>query len=187
MTTEVIRLKQASSRTLTPLLKPLINKQGHIASYDATNTLIIADYVGNLIRIKNLLIELDKNPADSFELISLKNTSANEVSRILNLINQGTETAALNTYSIVAVDGSNSILLRGQRSLIDQFKLVIRDLDNSNFESSNIKVVYLKYAQAEEVVSILENVSKLLKEKRYLQVKLMFFQLALIFIKIQTH
>ena len=71
LTTEVIRLKQANAKNLTPLLKPLINKQGHIAAYEATNTLIIADYVGNLIRIKNLLKELDKSPADFFELIPL--------------------------------------------------------------------------------------------------------------------
>ena len=166
LTTEVIRLNQANARNLTPLLKPLINKQGHIAAYEATNTLIIADYVGNLTRIKNLLAELDKNPTDYFELVPLINTSANEISRILNSIYQGTESSSLNSYSVIAVDGSNSVLLRGQKTLINQFKEVIEDLDSSNFESSNLKVVYLKYAQAEEVASILESVAKNLEGEK---------------------
>lgn len=166
LTTEVIRLNQANARNLTPLLKPLINKQGHIAAYEATNTLIIADYVGNLTRIKNLLAELDKNPTDYFELVPLINTSANEISRILNSVYQGTKSSSLNSYSVIAVDGSNSVLLRGQKSLINQFKEVIEDLDSSNFESSNLKVIYLKYAQAAEVASILENVAKNLEGEK---------------------
>ena len=166
LTTEVIRLNQANAKNLTPLLKPLINKQGHIAAYEATNTLIIADYVGNLVRIKRLLAELDKNPTDYFELVPLINTSANEISRILNSIYQGTESSSLKSYSVIAVDGSNSVLLRGQKALINQFKEVIEDLDSSNFESSNLKVVYLKYAQAEEVASILENVAKNLEGEK---------------------
>ena len=166
LTTEVIRLNQANARNLTPLLKPLINKQGHIAAYEATNTLIIADYVGNLTRIKNLLAELDKNPTDYFELVPLINTSANEISRILNSVYEGTKSSSLNSYSVIAVDGSNSVLLRGQKSLINQFKEVIEDLDSSNFESSNLKVIYLKYAQAAEVASILENVAKNLEGEK---------------------
>ena len=166
LTTEVIRLNQANARNLTPLLKPLINKQGHIAAYEPTNTLIIADYVGNLTRIKNLLAELDKNPTDYFELVPLINTSANEISRILNSVYEGTKSSSLNSYSVIAVDGSNSVLLRGQKSLINQFKEVIADLDSSNFESSNLKVIYLKYAQAAEVASILENVAKNLEGEK---------------------
>ena len=166
LTTEVIRLNQANARNLTPLLKPLINKQGHIAAYEPTNTLIIADYVGNLTRIKNLLAELDKNPTDYFELVPLINTSANEISRILNSVYEGTKSSSLNSYSVIAVDGSNSVLLRGQKSLINQFKEVIEDLDSSNFESSNLKVIYLKYAQAAEVASILENVAKNLEGEK---------------------
>ena len=84
LTTEVIRLKQASAKTLAPLIKPIINKQGHITAYEATNTIILADYIGNIKRIRNLLLNLDKNPGDTFELIKLNNTSSNEITRILN-------------------------------------------------------------------------------------------------------
>ena len=53
LSTEVIRLKQANAKVLSPLLKPLINKQGHITAYEPTNSIIIADYVGNTERIKS--------------------------------------------------------------------------------------------------------------------------------------
>ena len=113
LATEVIRLSQANARVISPLLKPLVNKQGHIAAYEATNSIIIADYVGNVSRIKSILLELDKNPGDTFELIPLDNTSANEVARILGSMWRG-DNQMSKSFSAIAVERSNSILLRGQ-------------------------------------------------------------------------
>mgnify|MGYP001246229054 FL=1 len=162
LTTEVIRLKQASAKTLAPLIKPIINKQGHITAYEATNTIILADYVGNIERIKNLLLNLDKNPGDTFELVELKNTSSNEITRILNSSYKGSNDTKRN-FSIQSVDSSNSVLLRGQSGVLDQIKEVISKLDSSTPKNSNLRVIYLKYANAEEIASILKEISDTLE------------------------
>jgi len=164
LTTEVIRLSQASARVISPLLKPLVNKQGHIAAYEATNSIIIADYVGNLSRIKSILSELDKDPADTIELIPLNNTSANEVARILGSMWRGDNQMSKN-FSAIAVERSNSILLRGQIGVIKQIKRVISRLDNNTSQSSNLKVIYLKYAKAEDLTPILEKVAETLEDE----------------------
>ena len=164
LATEVIRLSQANARTIAPLLKPLVNKQGHIAAYEATNSIIIADYVGNLSRIKSILLELDKNPADTFELIPLDNTSANEVARILGSMWRG-DNQMSKSFSAIAVERSNSILLRGQTGVIEQIKRVISRLDSNSSQSSNLKVIYLKYAKAEDLTGILEKVAESLEEE----------------------
>jgi len=164
LATEVIRLSQANARTIAPLLKPLVNKQGHIAAYEATNSVIIADYVGNLSRIKSILLELDKNPADTFELIPLDNTSANEVARILGSMWRG-DNQMSKSFSAIAVERSNSILLRGQIGVIEQIKRVISRLDSNSSQSSNLKVIYLKYAKAEDLTGILEKVAESLQEE----------------------
>ena len=164
LATEVIRLSQANARTIAPLLKPLVNKQGHIAAYEATNSIIIADYVGNLSRIKSILIELDRNPADTFELIPLDNTSANEVARILGSMWRG-DNQMSKSFSAIAVERSNSILLRGQTGVIEQIKKVISRLDSNSSQSSNLKVIYLKYAKAEDLTGILEKVAESLEEE----------------------
>jgi general secretion pathway protein D len=164
LATEVIRLSQANARTIAPLLKPLVNKQGHIAAYEATNSIIIADYVGNLSRIKSILLELDKNPADTFELIPLDNTSANEVARILGSMWRG-DNQMSKSFSAIAVERSNSILLRGQIGVIEQIKRVISRLDSNSSQSSNLKVIYLKYAKAEDLTGILEKVAESLEEE----------------------
>ncbi len=162
LTTEVIRLKQASAKTLAPLIKPIINKQGHITAYEATNTIILADYVGNIERIKNLLLNLDKNPGDTFELVELKNTSSNEITRILNSSYKSSNDTKRN-FSIQSVDSSNSVLLRGQSGVLDQIKEVISKLDSSTPKNSNLRVIYLKYANAEEIASILKEISDTLE------------------------
>ena len=164
LATEVIRLSQANARVIAPLLKPLVNKQGHIAAYEATNSIIIADYVGNLSRIKSILLELDKNPADTFELIPLDNTSANEVARILGSMWRG-DNQMSKSFSAIAVERSNSILLRGQIGVIKQIKRDISRLDSNSSQSSNLKVIYLKYAKAEDLTGILEKVAESLKEE----------------------
>ena len=164
LATEVIRLSQANARVIAPLLKPLVNKQGHIAAYEATNSIIIADYVGNLSRIKSILLELDKNPADTFELIPLDNTSANEVARILGSMWRG-DNQMSKSFSAIAVERSNSILLRGQIGVIEQIKRVISRLDSNSSQSSNLKVIYLKYAKAEDLTGILEKVAESLEEE----------------------
>ena len=164
LATEVIRLSQANARVIAPLLKPLVNKQGHIAAYEATNSIIIADYVGNLSRIKSILLELDRNPADTFELIPLDNTSANEVARILGSMWRG-DNQMSKSFSAIAVERSNSILLRGQIGVIKQIKRVISRLDSNSSQSSNLKVIYLKYAKAEDLTGILEKVAESLEEE----------------------
>ena len=164
LATEVIRLSQANARVIAPLLKPLVNKQGHIAAYEATNSIIIADYVGNLSRIKSILLELDKNPADTFELIPLDNTSANEVARILGSMWRG-DNQMSKSFSAIAVERSNSILLRGQIGVVKQIKRVISRLDSNSSQSSNLKVIYLEYAKAEDLTGILEKVAESLKEE----------------------
>ena len=164
LATEVIRLSQANARVIAPLLKPLVNKQGHIAAYEATNSIIIADYVGNLSRIKSILLELDRNPADTFELIPLDNTSANEVARILGSMWRG-DNQMSKSFSAIAVERSNSILLRGQTGVIEQIKRVISRLDSNSSQSSNLKVIYLKYAKAEDLTGILEKVAESLEEE----------------------
>lgn len=164
LTTEVIRLSQANARVLSPLLKPLVNKQGHITAYEPTNSIIIADYVGNLARIKSILLELDKNPADTFELIPLQNTSANEIARILGSMWRS-DNQMSKSFSAMAVDRSNSILLRGQPGVINQIKGVISKLDSNTSPSSNLKVIYLKYAKAEDLTGLLEKVAESLEEE----------------------
>ena len=165
LSTEVIRLKQANAKVLSPLLKPLINKQGHITAYEPTNSIIIADYVGNTERIKSILLEIDKNPADTFELIPLQNTSSNEIARILGSMWKG-DNQMTKSFTALSVERSNSILLRGQKTVIEQLKGVISKLDSNTSPSSNLKVIYLKYAQAEDLTSILENVALTLEEEQ---------------------
>jgi general secretion pathway protein D len=69
------------------------------------------------------------------------------------------------SFSAIAVERSNSILLRGQIGVIEQIKRVIDRLDSNSSQSSNLKVIYLKYAKAEDLTGILEKVAESLEEE----------------------
>ncbi|MFL2731966.1 MAG: secretin N-terminal domain-containing protein [Gammaproteobacteria bacterium] len=68
----IIRPSQTSANALIPLIRPLINSQGHIAVYAPSNSLILTDRNANVKRIRQLVDELDKNPADVYEIVKLK-------------------------------------------------------------------------------------------------------------------
>jgi len=52
MITQVIQIKHVSAAQLVPVLRPLVPPQGHMAAYQATNTLIISDRAANIVRLK---------------------------------------------------------------------------------------------------------------------------------------
>ena len=64
LVTTTVRPQQTSSVALVTILRPLINSQGHLAIYEPSNTLIIADRASNVRRIEKLIAELDKIPGD---------------------------------------------------------------------------------------------------------------------------
>ena len=47
--------------------------------------------------------------------------------------------------------------------MLDQIKEVISKLDSSTPKNSNLRVIYLKYANAEEIASILKEISDTLE------------------------
>ena len=69
----IIRPSLTSANALIPLIRPLVNSQGHIAVYAPSNSLILTDRNANVKRIRQLVDELDKNPADVYEIVKLKN------------------------------------------------------------------------------------------------------------------
>ena len=62
----IIRPSQTSANALIPLIRPLINSQGHIAVYTPSNSLILTDRNANVKRIRQLVDELAHRQAALF-------------------------------------------------------------------------------------------------------------------------
>ena len=139
LTTEVIRLSGADVRTLVPLLKPLVNKQGHIAAYEPTNSIILADYEGNVYRLKELLAQLDRSSGSkdtNLKVVYLNYAKASEIQSILENVSTSLENAKasssspkLKTTSIEFHEETNALIISATEDIHIELESVIQKLD----------------------------------------------------------
>jgi general secretion pathway protein D len=168
LVTKVIKIKNVPAAQLVPILRPLIPQQGHMAAYTATNTLILTDRVGNIERIEKIIKKVDIPDNQEIEVITLNYASASEVVRIINALNQkkGNGGNVAGRPQLAADDRTNSILMSGDTSNRLRLRVLINHLDTPlKKNSGNTKVIYLHYANAKELATILKGVSDSIKDK----------------------
>jgi len=161
--TKVITLDHVPAAQLVPILRPLVPQQGHLAAYNPTNTLIITDHAANIKRLIHIIRNIDRPESDELEIIPLRHASASELVRILNSLHAGGggKAAQAKKITLAADDRTNSILMSGERSARLKIRATIAHLDTPlENEAGNTHVIYLKYAKASDIVTILTGVQK---------------------------
>lgn len=161
--TRVITLDHVPAAQLVPILRPLVPQQGHLAAYNPTNTLIITDHAANIRRLGEIIKGIDRPESDELEIIPLKHASASELVRILNSLQASgnAKKPESSQITLASDDRTNSILMSGERSARLKIRATIAHLDTPlQNEAGNTHVIYLKYAKAEDLVSILTGVQK---------------------------
>ena len=163
--TEVFHLRSFDAIEAAKMIKPMIHRQGHVAAAKGGRDLIVVDAATNLARIRDIIRELDQDH-DVIETIALDNISATELARILgNLLKTSTgEDGGVAGLSVVAVEGNNSLLVRGAPDAAKRLARIAKRLDQMNRSVGDLSVIYLKNAKAEELVPIIQEVSKSLTE-----------------------
>ena len=66
------------------MIKPITGRQSHLSSIPSVNSILLVDRASNVERIKDLLIDLDKNNTAKISIIKLDNLSSIEGVRILD-------------------------------------------------------------------------------------------------------
>ncbi len=164
MITQVIQIKHVSAAQLVPVLRPLVPPQGHMAAYQATNTLIISDRAANIVRLRKIIRSIDRPGSSEVEVIQLQHASAAEVVRILSALQQkGTKGKGQGIEGplFVADERTNSILLGGDPAERLRMRRIITELDTPiEVGGGNTQVVYLRYAKATDLVKVLMGISE---------------------------
>ncbi|ABI75522.1 general secretion pathway protein D [Hyphomonas neptunium ATCC 15444] len=166
--TEVIKLDRANAMEAAQMIKPLLDAQGQVVANAGTNTLVVVDYASNLERVRRIIETLDRDQTVT-ETVPLTNVPAVEIETVLTRL-QGDPSAqqgqAPSRLSAVASLTSNSIILRGDATSVERAKRVALELDATNPQRDHVRVITLNYADAEEVVPILERVANSMAMQR---------------------
>ena len=169
MVTRVIQVENVAAAQIVPILRPLIPAQGHLAAYAPTNVLIVSDLAGNVERIANIISRVDLASNEAVEIVPLRHASATEVVRILTTLEQGrskTDPNAAAASRMVADERTNSVLLSGDRGDRLRLRTLIAHLDTPLQSIGHTQVIYLRYAKASDLVSILQGVSRTLNKEQ---------------------
>ncbi len=156
MVTEVIRLRSIDAAQAVETLRPLVSREGSLTANRAGRSLVLVDYADNVRRIRALLSQIDRTSVDSTQTVALDHAGAREIAAALNELIPAAGEGGLTLASVVAVDSSNTLLLRGDPGTISRLAGIARSLDASAARGSEIKVVWLDYADAAQMVPMLE-------------------------------
>ncbi|MGX5175108.1 type II secretion system secretin GspD [Aliikangiella sp. IMCC44653] len=163
LVTRVIKVDNIDVGQLVPLLRTLISTQGHMAQYKPTNVMVIHDTAANLERIVKIIRQIDKESNEEIEVIELEHASAGEVVRILESLEKQSGQSKgpdMSKPKFVADERTNSILLSADSKASLRLRALIARLDSEISNNGNTKVIYLKYANAEELATLLEGVGE---------------------------
>lgn len=161
--TQVIPVTNVNAAQLVPILRPLVDQQGHLAAYAATNVVIISDRASNVRRILKLVQRIDLESDEEVEVVPLQFAYASEVIRLLSNLDSASgqaKNAAAKSVRFSADERTNSIIMSGERSKRMKYRAIITHLDTPVEQSGNTQVVYLKYADAKNIAQILGSVGK---------------------------
>ncbi|WP_262689879.1 type II secretion system secretin GspD [Kordiimonas aestuarii] len=163
--TRVFTLKFADPLAVQAAAKPFVFKNGRTFARRGMPHLIVTDYADNLARIGKLVASMDVDQS-VIRTVMLENTSAGEMADIaLSLSAQpGFEDNSYQTLSVIPLESSNTLILKGQAEVIDAFLPVIMDLDKNNASRGDLRVIYLKHASAEKLLPMLETITQSIRK-----------------------
>jgi general secretion pathway protein D len=149
--TEIFRLRHIDAASAVETLRPLVSREGSITAN--RNTLVVADFGDNVNRIRQLVAQIDRDTATT-TLVTLNNAGAREIAESLTALATGGE--GRRAVSVVPIDSSNSLALRGDAAEVARFADLARDLDQRAASGAEVRVVFLEHADAEQLLPVLQ-------------------------------
>lgn len=157
--TQVIQLYNVSASKVLPVLRPLAPQHAHLAAYEPSNAIIVSDTVANIARLTDIIERIDRAGVAETDVMPLEYAQAAELATILQQLSKNDQDSPKNTQAVIVADQrSNSILVTGDQVRRNKVRELVARLDVSQPQSGNVRVIYLEYADAEEVATVLAKV-----------------------------
>ncbi|MDG2277537.1 MAG: type II secretion system secretin GspD [Pseudomonadales bacterium] len=161
LVTRVIAAQNVDSAELVKILRPLIPQYGHIASVAQPNVVIISDHADNIIRLKNLIANIDVSDEEEVIMLPLKEAWVGTVVTILEKVAPdqiGSNAQGPQRVQIIANERNNSLVLRGKPRPIAEVLKIVDKLDQPATTTDATQVIPLSHADATAVANILNGI-----------------------------
>ncbi|WP_257541281.1 type II secretion system secretin GspD [Sphingobium sp. CFD-1] len=155
--TEVFRLHSIDAASALETLRPLVSRDGSVTANRAGNSVVVADYADNIARIRQVIARIDRDTAAT-QTVMLKNAGAREIATSLQALmaGGGGEGGTPSAATVVPIDSSNSVAIRGDAGTVSRLVQMARDLDRQAASGTEIRVYWLEHADAEKLLPVLQ-------------------------------
>jgi len=144
--TEILRLRSIEPAAAVETLRPLVSREGSITA--SRNSIVVADFADNIARVRQVLARIDVDTGTT-RVVGLDNAGAREIAEALRALGgQG--------VSVVPVDSSNALLIRGDQATVARLIEVAQELDTRAASGSEVRVVFLEHADAAQLLPVLQ-------------------------------
>lgn len=153
--TEIVRLRSVDAQSAVDTVRPLVSAQGSVSANRAGSSIVIADFADNVRRVREVLRRIDTDN-NSTRVIALRNAGARDIATALQGLIGTPAQGQTATASVVAVEGANSVALRGDPTTVARLAQVAADLDQKAKSGTEIRVVFLEHADAGQLLPVLQ-------------------------------
>ncbi|MES2068449.1 MAG: type II secretion system secretin GspD [Pseudomonadota bacterium] len=157
--TEIVRLRSIDAASAVDTVRGLISPQGSVTANRGGNSLVIVDFADNVRRVREVIRQIDTDNAAT-RIVALKNAGAREIATALQALTGqaagGGGPSTGSSASVVAVTSSNSVAIRGDAASVARLAAVAEDLDRRAKNGTEIKVIFLENADAEQLLPVLQ-------------------------------
>lgn len=166
--TQVIPLKNNSAAKLLATLRPLVSQHGHIITYEPSNALVITETRANVARINELVKQLDRMGMTNTEVVQLRYANATEVVSMIGQLEKPDPNRGITTAPpvVVADKRINAVVVNADDVSRKRIRYLIEDLDRPQLNNANVRVIYLKYAKAEDVAKVLNGMLQNMQQNK---------------------
>jgi general secretion pathway protein D len=162
LVTQIVPVKHVSAAELVPILRPLMPQGGQLIAHAASNSLVVSDRAGNVQRLVGIIQRIDTVSDAEVEVIPLTHANAAELARTLTMLADDKNAPPGEAERVFADTRTNSILLSGAKAGRLRMRALIAHLDTPIENGGDTQVIYLRYANAKELVPILQGVASTL-------------------------
>lgn len=157
--TKVIPAQNVTSSELVKILRPLVPQYGHIAPIDQPNVVIITDHVDNIDRLAKLIRQIDVSNDEIVQVVNIKDGWVGSIVGLLEKLAPeqiGRNSKGPQRVQIIANEGNNSLILRGNPRPVAEVLKLVDQLDKPSTTAGSTQVVRLKHADSKNVAEILK-------------------------------
>ncbi|CCQ12753.1 General secretion pathway protein D [Pseudoalteromonas luteoviolacea B = ATCC 29581] len=170
LVTRVVRVKNVSVQELGPLIRQFSDQKdgGHVTNLNSANVMMLTGHASSVNRLVDIIRSVDQAGDRHVDIVKLHHATAQDVVSVVDNIFKDSGKGTIPDFlipKVVADERTNSVIVSGESQARGRAIELIKRLDGELESTGNTQVFYLNYAKADELVKVLQGVSKSLQEE----------------------